>query len=706
MYNGFCFDIESDGFLFESTKVWVIWLKDLDDPTKKIKLNPFRDSKAKDKFVEFISSYENRPLIVGHNILGFDNFILRCLMDLNFQIGKKSGDTIEDIPVQFVDTYYWSMFLWPDRPAHSVSYFGEKLGLDKIDFRQASVNSHIIPSTAPQGSEFKQHSKLMDEYCERDVDVNILIFKSLMAEWKELYGKDKFPTGAFKAGQKSFFLMSCQEYSGFKFDIEYAHELKIKIANMMEKIRSEVEPQLPPRGLKKTEQKEYMVPAKPFKKDGEYSSHMENFISKHNGEKVEHGKVKFFGKIYNVESGSMLDISKPMEMANQAQIKEWLLECGWEPTLWNFKRGPDGKPCRDPVTRQLTKTTPKMQEQGKLCPNLEEMEGPLVKEIVKWLSLRNRQSVLEGWMTDPRLEYDGRISAGRSGIASTHRQRHKNVVNVPKADPKVLLGNEFRSLWISESGNFIAAGDAAALEGRVQGHYTWKYDNGQTAKELLEGDVHSKNAKAFYSHLPEMKKFNPSDPNFDKEDLNFKPFRNKSKNGYYATMYGCAAPKLASTLGISESLGQSALDKFWEANPGTKKLKDNLESYWETTGKKKYLPAIDGRILHTRKKSALLNTIFQSCGGIVMDYACCFMDSWLGDIYFDELRRPYYLYKGCVVKRIAYMHDEMEFEVPEQIAEEVCKMIEKAIEKAGQLLGIKVPLAGEGKFGVNWKEVH
>jgi hypothetical protein len=125
---------------------------------------------------------------------------------------------------------------------------------------------------------------------------------------------------------------------------------------------------------------------------------------------------------------------------------------------------------------------------------------------------------------------------------------------------------------------------------------------------------------------------------------------------YYAIMYGAAAPKVASTLGIPERYGKASLDAFWEANPGTKALKEALEKYWESSGQSKYLPAIDGRILLTRKKSALLNTIFQSCGGITMDYASCFMDRWLGEMYWDELRRPYYLYKGCIVRRIGYFH--------------------------------------------------
>ena len=628
----------------------------------------------------------------------------------------------------------------------------------------------------------------------------------------------------------------------------------------------------------------------------------------------------------------------------------------WKPTLYNYQKDSNGKPVRDQKGK-LIPTSPKIQEAGKICPNLMEMEGDLVKLVVKWLSLRNRQSVLQGWLNNPRLQMDGRIGAGRTGIAATHRQKHKVIVNVPKASEKVLLGKEFRSLFICEEGTKIAAGDAAALEGRVQGHYcvpmdtqaltrrgwkefdaltvgedilaynpesgmkewtpllekcvfdnaevfsienrnfkvratanhrwfveyrntstgeyipkvvetkdlntccniivnapmqefqptssgildgkyginwvervlskglcgvesfmegfliadghysnqnavkggntqqqgkgrwmfgqnlgehfnaaltgayvahsgylnvtyrktktnvmgivtlnkkstitmqrmrvdsighervwcprtkfgswvmrqgdvititgnTYKYDNGATAKELLEGDPHSKTAKSVYVEELEHVDINAGD--FSKDDPFFKPFRDKSKNIYYAALYGAGDAKIASTAGLPESRGKEISEKFWTANSATKALKDNLEKYWETVGIKKYVPAIDGRILMTRKKSALLNTIFQSCGGIAMDYACCFMDAWLGGLKWKD-RKPYYLYKGYEVRRVGYYHDEIEFECEEPIAEEVARMIEKAIAKAGEFLKLNVPLAGEGKVGNNWKETH
>lgn len=698
MGNTVVLDIEANGFIFESTKVWTVCGENT-DTGEKIKVNPFKDSNAKQKILDFIFSSDT-PYVVGHFWLGYDSFVLQNLLDIKFTVGK---DTIEGKPVQFIDTFYLSMFLQPDRNGHSIESFGEILGLEKIDYRQRCIELGVIEKNAPDGAQFEQWHPEMDVYCERDVSVNALVLKYLKEEWKDVYRKPFEITDAYKCGQKAFYLMSCQELAGWKFDIDLAHKLKQRIEDMMEEIRTEVEPKLPPRALKKSEEKEYTIPSKPFKKDGTFSAIMFKWIEKHNGVDKGNGIWEFYGKEYKLVGGQMLDVQLPMEMANQDQMKDWFISQGWESTLWNYQRGPDGKPMRDPVTRQLIPTSPKIQEAGKICPNLLKMEGDVVKQVVKWLSLRNRLSVLQGWMNNPRLSMDGRIGAGRTGIAATHRQKHKTVVNVPKASEKVLLGKEFRSLWICEDGFKIAAGDAAALEGRVQGSYTFKYDNGLTATELLDGDIHSKTAKSVYAK--ELEAFDITSPDFNKDDPVFKPYRDRSKNIYYAAMYGAGDAKIASTAGLPEKRGKEISEKFWAANEGTKKLKDNLEKYWEATGRRKYLPAIDGRMLCTRKKSALLNTIFQSCGGIAMDYVCCFLDLWLGGIRWKD-RKPYYLYKGYVVRRIGYVHDEVEFECEEPIAEDVAKLIEKAIEKAGQHLKIKVPLAGEGKVGKSWCEVH
>ena len=686
MFNGYCYDIEANGFYFEANKVWTVSLRDLDNPKKTLKLNPFKDKDAVSKWKEWHTRYEN-PLVVGHYILGYDNFVVYKLLGIPFTVGK---DSMFDLPCVFIDTLYLSQYINPDLNGHSLEDWGERVGMEKIDYFQVAKDNSIIPKDAKKGDEFSVHHDLMDVYCERDTEVNVKAFHQMWVEFQSFYNcKPEALPNHFKCGQKSHFLMSCQEYSGWRFDKELGASLQVKIKAMMDEIEKDVLPQLPPRKLKLGEQKEYTMPAKPFKKDGTFSSHMINFISKHNGKVLDTGEVDFFGKSYKVVGGTMLEIQVPMEIKDSDDLKEWFISNGWKPSLWNYKRGADGKPERDPKTRQLIQTSPKIQEAGKICKNLEALDGDLPKKIVKFLSLRNRLSVLTSWMENKRLGMDGRLSARRTGIASTHRQKHAEIVNVPKASDKVLLGKEFRSLFIAEAGMAIAAGDAAALEGRVQGHYTWKYDGGLTAKDLLEGDIHSKTAKGVFPK--ELESFDITSSDFNKEDPVFKPYRDRSKNIFYATLYGAGDAKLASVAGLPESRGKEISEGFWAANSATKALKDNLERFWETTGQKKWLPAIDGRRLITRKKSALLNTIFQSCGGIAMDYACCFLDVWLGGINFDKDFKPHYLYKGYIVRRIGYMHDEVEFECDLAIADEVAKMIEKAIETAGKHLKLNVP---------------
>lgn len=172
--------------------------------------------------------------------------------------------------------------------------------------------------------------------------------------------------------------------------------------------------------------------------------------------------------------------------------------------------------------------------------------------------------------------------------------------------------------------------------------------------------------------------------------------------------YGGGVAKLASSLGLSKSEAQRAYDNYFIENEGLGKLKDNIEKYYNTVGKKKYIPAWDGRMLSARGKNILINLAGQSCGAIAMSYAACFMDAWLGEMYLDDLGRPYYLYKGKKVKRVSMVHDEYSFECEDGVEEEITALTVKAIVKAGEYMKLPLELDGEGKKSYNgsWKDVH
>lgn len=300
----------------------------------------------------------------------------------------------------------------------------------------------------------------------------------------------------YTSSRLAFYGMAEQALAGVQFDKDAAEALVVRIDGMMRSIEEEVEPKLPPRKLKKSEQKDYTIPAKPFKKNGELSAHMLNFIAKH-GHRVwdaGDGKLHWIDEqLHTIEGGRELPATMPMKLGNQDDLKDWFIsEHKWKPSLWNFKKDTRGKPVRDDKGK-LIQTSPKMQENKKLCPNLEALQGPLVSQVVLWLSLRNRKSVVEGWLEDERLAYDTRLSAGFAGFTSTYRLKHTVCVNVPKAEEGVVLGKEMRSLFTAREGRRLVGFDAVALENRVEAHYVYKYPGGpEYAAEILEGDAHYK----------------------------------------------------------------------------------------------------------------------------------------------------------------------------------------------------------------------
>lgn len=694
--NAYVIDTESQRLYPDYGKVWTIIIKKVGTDLV-LKINPFKnDVDVRQVMLDFLFQEEGIPIIIGHNYLGFDGWVLWKEYGMDFQLGP---DLLCGRPVKYFDTLYASQFTLPDREGkHSLKSWGIRFGDEKIDYYNLAIDLGAIPKGAPKGAEFSVWTPEMDIYCEKDCVIAERVFLKLYK-----YIQKQEVEVQFANGQKGFWLMCAQAFTGFKFDVKLAKELKARIEKMIQDLRDEVEPNLPDRKLKKAEQMNYIFPKVMYKKDGTLSHHMEKFVEKHNAEFIE-GKIKVYGKVYDIISKQHLNIRMPISLDDQNELKEYFLEQGWVPTLWNYKKDPVTKRTMRDANGQLIPTSPKIQDTGKICPNLLELEGDLAKQMVKFLSLRNRLGVLTGWINDPRLQFDGRISAGASGIASTHRWKHTKVVNVPKADPTVLLGKEFRSLWIAEEGMKIVAVDQAALEARVQGHYLFPIDGGVMGKELVEGDVHSKNAKAFYPE--ETSAFDITAPDFNKDDLGFKPFRSRSKNGYYGIIYGCSDAKLAKVLGIPIEKGKDALNAFWTANPALKTLKDLLEKFWIEKGDQKWILGIDGRRLYSRSKHSLINLLFQNAGANIMDYALLLLHNKFGPLRIDKYGRPYYLYKEKVVRRVGYWHDETEFEAEDSIAHEISEIEEWAMMQAGKLLGVNIELKGESKIGNNWCETH
>lgn len=701
---GWTFDIECDNLYLRSTKIWYAKFQSLDG-LRSLEINPFKEAveESRSKVLSWINSFDDGATVQGWNIIGYDLWVLWKILGISFAIGKNGSDYIGGKAVKVTDGYILSQYLNPNNHKHSLEFVsgGQKAEDAKIDYRQSLIDAGVMTGEEAKGHEFSFYNYKMKIYCDRDVHATAVAIDRLNTQAIEMYG-ESWVHPSFRQMQKDYWLYSAQAYSGVKFDVDKARVLSEHISGKMQELKAVVDPKLPTRELKSVEKLFYKQPAKPFTKSGGTSATFTKWLEKHDAVVIG-DEITAYGLTCKIQSNAVLDVKLPMEIEDNLELKQFFLNNGWIPSddYWNIQKDDNGKPVRD-SSGKLIKTTPKINHAGQLCPNLVKLEGEIAKDVVKFLSYRNRLGVVTGWLNNWRIQFDGRLSAEISGYAPTSRVKHKTVVNCPKADPKVLLGSQMRELFCVEDGCHYVGTDAAALENRTLSHYTYKYDDGVFAKRQIEQDPHSFSAFAFFPELHQ--KFSIDQDN--KNNAEFKSYRNKAKTGAYLLAFGGGSSKLASSLGLSSKAGKEAFDNYWEMNKGLGLLKKAVEGYFDSKGRGKYIVGLDGRVVSVRGKNVLLSCLGQGLGAICMSYAACLMDKWLGEMFIDNKGRPYYLFNGCKVKRVSMIHDEFSWECEDGCEKQVQELTVKSIVKAGELLKLALPLAAEGKIGKNWKDVH
>jgi DNA polymerase-1 len=153
-------DIESDGLIPLIKNIWLVC-------TKVVETGDKRSFRSREDFQQYVSNL-NPTLVVGHNIAGFDLEALRRVWGIEYKWDTK-GCSFNGKPVQFLDTLQLSQFLNADRvPGHGLDSWGEKLGLEKIDFK-----------------DWSGYSEKMLRYCTRDVDLTERVYMHLLKELED-----------------------------------------------------------------------------------------------------------------------------------------------------------------------------------------------------------------------------------------------------------------------------------------------------------------------------------------------------------------------------------------------------------------------------------------------------------------------------------------------------------------------------------------
>lgn len=345
--------------------------------------------------------------------------------------------------------------------------------------------------------------------------------------------------------------------------------------------------------------------------------------------------------------------TKTFNPGSRTQIIDYLVKTySWEPEKLTEK----GNPSLDEEVLQ----------------SLPYPEAKLFSEYFKIQKLMGMMS--DGDKSWFKYVKDGKIHGRITTVgAVTGRCIHSNPNLGQIPSKRSFMGKEVRELFYAPAGLKMIGADASGLELRCFAHYLYAYDNGEYAREVVEGDVHTRNQMA--AGLSS---------------------RDEAKRFIYAMLYGSGDE----TLGLiidpkasphkAKSIGRMARERFMDAVPAYKKLVEDIRNAVDNKG---YILGIDGRHLSIRSRHAALNTLLQNAGAVAVKTATV--------LFRDEMLKRNIPFYPCL-----HVHDELEFYVEDRHVEEANSIVVDSFFKAGELLKFKCPLKGESRVGNNWYEVH
>jgi DNA polymerase I-like protein with 3'-5' exonuclease and polymerase domains len=323
---------------------------------------------------------------------------------------------------------------------------------------------------------------------------------------------------------------------------------------------------------------------------------------------------------------------------SRQQIADRLTEkYGWEPPLTD-------------------KGNPKVDESV-----LSTLNYPEAKKLVEYFDTCKLMGMVEDWNTRAAHSRDNKVHGGINAQgAATGRCTHSqpNVAQV-SGDHRA------RELWVPNDGDVLVGADLSGLELRMLAHFMAKYDNGEYAKVLLTGDIHTHNQNAAGLES-----------------------RSLAKSFIYAYLYGAGDKKIALVCNCSVNAARDLRERFQQEIPALAKVQDAVKF---ETAKRGGVILPDGRKVPVRSEHAALNTLLQGSGAIVSKY-------WM-----VEANKAV---KSMGAKQLAYIHDELQYSCPASIADEFGKAVTKAATTAGEILKMNIRIDAEYRVGKSWAETH
>lgn len=492
----------------------------------------------------------------------------------------------------------------------------------------------------------------MLQYCKNDVHLTGLLYKRL---WKEVGGWKQ----AIALEHKVAIALRDATNHGFYFDVNKAIDMKIELEKERDKYDKLLYEAVP------------------------YIIKEEVFIPKKDN--INKGYIKSVPFIKRKQIEFNPNSSKQC-------IEEILEPAGWLPTdrtdgHKEFLETRLPKDCTEEEKENYNKKKERYKRLGwKLnetnLSTLPEEAPQAAKSILKRTIYETRIRKLTEWLD--LVQDDNRVHGRIVGLGTwTHRMVHNspNLANIAahksiKYHTEELnslatdLGGRMRELWMAAPGKVLVGTDAEGIQLRVLAHYM---EDEEFTKAVTEGN-----------------KNEGTDPHsFNQKQIGLGT-RDNAKTFIYAFLLGAGDTKIGEIYSISSRAGRELKERFIESTPGLKNLK---RKRIPTEARRGFTIGFDGRRIYCNSEHLMMAAYLQGGEAIIMKLALI--------IALRKLKESH-----TEAQLINVVHDEMIFECSPEVSKTVLKATEESIKEAGERLGLKCPMKGEGKIGMNWLNVH
>jgi DNA polymerase-1 len=508
----------------------------------------------------------------------------------------------------------------------------------------------------PAHEDWSQFSEEMRHRNREDCQLNLKVYRVLKDELKFAKSASSKITTYLDVEHAVSKWCSLSEEQGWPFDLEKAHKLERELFSKMSQAYAALVPKLGTKTVPYDKVGGEVEVKKPrWNKDGSYEKWTASWFNVDPWSGYEGEERMIDGEYCRVTF-------EPLSLGSVSDVKIFLFRNGWQPTEWNFK-DVDGK---------KVKSSPKITEDS-----LEFLGGD-GKLYLEFSVAKSRHAILKTWLDEVTPE--GRLHGRCVSIGTpSFRARHSIIVNIPSVDSA--WGKEMRELFTCQPGWKLIGCDSSGNQARGLAYYL---KNPEFTNTLINGDIHQFNADVLSRILKAM-------------GVDYVVKRSQAKRILYAFLFGASGAKLWSYIFevLNASKGKTLKTEFIKAVPGFKSLLEKLEAIYFSTSKgitEGYIYGVAGQRIYVDSSHKLLVYLLQSLEKVTCGAALMLLMNRL-----EEHNIPY-------IPHI-FMHDEVQFEVPEEHAPFAAELGKLCFKEGPALFNVNI-MDGDSRIGNNWFETH